>query len=95
MAEELEIYDMNDNLIEIEDRKKFYSEIKKEFEETGKITRKVKSIRLIVMNSQGRIYLQKRSNIKDENAGLYDKTIGGHVAKEDSWNMTLYVDCNS
>ena len=93
MSEKLEIYDLNSKLITIEDRKKFYSEIKKEFKETGKISKKVKSIRLILMNSSGRIYLQKRSKIKTENAGKYDKTVGGHVSAGDSFNMTVIREC--
>jgi len=93
MSEKLEIYDLNSKLITIEDRKKFYSEIKKEFKETGKISKKVKSIRLILMNSSGRIYLQKRSRVKTENAGKYDKTVGGHVSAGDSFNMTVIREC--
>ncbi len=93
MSEKLEIYDLNSELIGIEDREKFYAGIKAEFAETGKITKKVKSIRLILMNSQGRIYLQKRSKIKSENPGLYDKTVGGHVSAGDSFDMTVIREC--
>ncbi|PIN81401.1 hypothetical protein COV13_01115 [Candidatus Woesearchaeota archaeon CG10_big_fil_rev_8_21_14_0_10_32_9] len=93
MSETLEVYDLNSQLITIEDRKRFYSEIKKEFKESGKIFKKVKAIRLILMNSSGRIYLQKRSKIKTENAGKYDKTVGGHVSAGDSFNMTVIREC--
>jgi len=93
MGEKLEIYDLNSDLITIEDREKFYSEIKKEFKESGKISKKVKAIRLILMNSSGRIYLQKRSKLKTENAGKYDKTVGGHVSAGDSFNMTVIREC--
>ncbi len=31
MSEKLEIYDLNSNLIKIEDRKKFYSDIREEY----------------------------------------------------------------
>ncbi len=93
MSEKLEIYDLNSDLITIEDRKKFYSEIKKEFKETGKLSKKVKRINLILMNSSGRIYLQKRSKVKTENSGKYDKTVGGHVSAGDSFNMTVIREC--
>ena len=93
MSEKIEVYDLNSDLISIEEREKFYSEIKSEFEEKGKVSRKVKSIRLILMNSSGRIYLQKRSKIKSENAGLYDKTVGGHVSAGDSFDMTVVREC--
>lgn len=91
--EKLEIYDLDSNLIEIQDREDFYSEIKAEFEESGKISKKVKTIRLILMNSFGRIYLQKRSKLKSENSGLYDKTVGGHVTAGDSFDMTAIREC--
>jgi isopentenyldiphosphate isomerase len=93
MAEKLEIYDLKDNLIEIKDRNLFYNELESEFESKGKITKKVKSIRVLLMNSQGRIYLQKRSKRKEVNPGTYDKTIGGHVPAHHSWNMTLIREC--
>ncbi|MBU1111180.1 MAG: NUDIX domain-containing protein [archaeon] len=93
MAEKLEVYDLKGNLIGVQDRKEFYDEIKAEFKRTGKITKLVKTIRLLLMNSKGRIYLQKRSNLKNENPGLYDKTVGGHVAAGDSYNMTTIREC--
>jgi len=92
-SEKLEIYDLNSELIEIKGRKEFYSEIKNEFKETGKITKKVKSIKLILINSSGRIYLQKRSKIKAENSGKYDKTVGGHISAGDSFDMTVIREC--
>lgn len=93
MSEKLEIYDLNSELIKIDDRDKFYTEIKEEFNKSGKITKKVKSIRLLLMNSAGRIYLQKRSKLKSENPGLYDKTVGGHVSAGDSFDMTVIKEC--
>ncbi len=93
MAEKLEIYDLNSNLIKVQERTEFYQEARKEFAETGKISRKVKSVRLILMNSQGKIYLQKRSKIKSENAGMYDKTVGGHVSAGDSFDLTAIREC--
>ena len=93
MGEKLEIFDLKGKSIGVEDREKFYSEIKKEFDKKGKISRQVKSIRSLLMNSSGRIYLQKRSKTKAENSGLYDKTVGGHVAYKDSWNMTVVREC--
>jgi len=89
MKEVLEVYDLNSKLLGIKARSEFQDEINKEFKETGKITQKVKSIRLLLLNSDGRIYLQKRSNSKEENAGLYDKTVGGHVLAGQTWDITL------
>ena len=54
---------------------------------------KVKSIRLILLTSAGRIYLQKRSKIKNDNRGLYDKTVGGHVQAGSTFEMTVVKEC--
>ena len=93
MSEQLEIYDLNSKLLGVQERAEFYTEIKAEFAKTGKISRKVKSIRLLLMNSNGRIYLQKRSRTKSENAGMYDKSVGGHVSVEESFELTVVREC--
>ncbi len=93
MVELLETYDLKGNLLGKVERKKFYKEIEKEFERTNKITRQVKSVRTILLNSKGRIYAQKRSKFKEGNRGLYDKTIGGHVREDNSFELTLIREC--
>lgn len=93
MIEELEIYDLKGKLLGVKERKEYYSEIKEEFKTKERISTQVKAIRLILMNSSGRIYLQKRSKIKSENPGLFDKTIGGHVSKGHDWNITVIKEC--
>lgn len=45
------------------------------------------------MTSKGRIILQRRSKWKGDNAGLWDKTIGGHVTTEDSYDLTAIKEC--
>ncbi len=93
MSEILEVYNLDSEPIGNQDRAEYYNEIKEEFKRTGKITKKIKSIRLILLNSSGGIYLQKRSKNKKENPGLYDKTIGGHVKAGDSYDLTLTKEC--
>jgi len=94
MSELLEIYDLDGNIIKTQKRDEFYDEIKKEFKETGKITKQVKSIRMILLNSKGHMYIQKRSYYKKENAGLYDKTIGGHVVAGHTLGLTVVKECH-
>jgi isopentenyldiphosphate isomerase len=94
MAEKLEIYDLKDNLIEIKDRDLFYNEIKDEFKKTGKVTKQLKRVLLLLMNSKGKIVLQRRNNTKKENPGLFDKTIGGHVDEGDSYELTIIKECS-
>lgn len=74
-------------------RKSFYSELEKQIENNGEITITTKTVRAMVMNSAGRIYLQKRSNRKDVNCGLYDKTVGGHVISGTSYDVSLVLEC--
>ena len=93
MNELIEVYNLDGKLIKLEEKDKFHRDIEKEFFSKGKITRKIKTVRLILMNSKGRIYLQKRSKFKFDNPGLYDKTIGGHVSAKDAYDMTLIREC--
>lgn len=93
MKELLNVYNFQDKLVSTEERSHYESEIETEFAKTGKITRKVKSIRVLLMNSQGRVYVQKRSKTKKYNAGLYDKTIGGHILHNHTEHVTLVKEC--
>jgi len=94
MSEILEIYDLQGNLLGEQDRKVFYTNNKEEFKRTGKVSRQVKTIRLILMKSNGDIFIQKRSKNKAENPGLYDKTIGGHIPAGYPFDMTLIQEAH-
>ncbi len=93
MNEKIEVYDLEANLLKIQDRVEFYHEIKQEYRDSWKITKKIKSIRLILLNSSGDIYLQKRNKNKSENGGLYDKSVWGHVKSSDSYDLTAVKEC--
>ncbi len=93
MEELLDIYDLQDKLIGAQERDAFYRDIEAEYTSTGKITKKVKSIRVLLMNSHGRVYVQKRSEKKLHNSGLYDKTIGGHIQHNHTTHITLVKEC--
>jgi isopentenyldiphosphate isomerase len=94
MSEKLEVYDLDSNLIWIQDRKEFYEEIRKEFRGKWKITKKVKTIRMLLLNSKWKIILQKRSSIKSENSWMLDKTIWGHVEEWDSFELTFIKEAS-
>jgi len=93
MVELLEIYSEEGELIGEMEKKKFHQTQRKEFFEKGKVLSRHKAVRLILMNSSGRIILQRRSKWKGDNAGLWDKTIGGHVTKGDSFDLTMLKEC--
>jgi isopentenyldiphosphate isomerase len=87
--EPLEIYDLDGNFLKIQARKEFFDEAKKEYFEKGKVSKQVKRVLLLLMTSNGKIVIQKRNKHKYDNAGLFDKTLGGHVIAEDTNNLTL------
>ncbi len=93
MDELLEIYKLDGTPIGTEGRKEFNVNARKEFKENGTISKKYKTIKVIVMNSLGRIYLQKRSEMKSENSNLYDKTVGGHVTAGNTFELTVVKEC--
>ena len=93
MSEILQVYDLNSNLIGLEERKVYEKRIEEEYRNTSKITSKVKSIRLVLMASNGRMFLQKRSITKNSNPGMIDKSIGGHVSADHSFHLTVIKEC--
>jgi len=93
MDELLEIFDLNEKPIDVLPRKRYYDQVKKEFKITGKISTQIKIVRLLLMNSEGQIYIQKRSDEKSENPGLYDKAVGGHVTKGETPDISLKREC--
>lgn len=91
--EKVKVFALNGKFLGMQNRKKFYGEVRKEHRKTGKITRQVHTIRVFLMNSKGGIYLTKRSGLKKENKLLYDKTIGGHIRGDESPEYTLLREC--
>ena len=88
----LEIYDLRGNPLGVQARSSFYEEIRQEFTTNGSITRQVKIATGFLLNSRGGIYLQKRSLDKQENPGLYDKSVGGHVLAGMPFELTLVLE---
>ena len=93
MKELLEIFDLKQNFLKIQERVSFYEEIENEFYQEGNISKKIKVVNVLILNSKGRIYLQKRSLLKSQNSGLYDKTVGGHVNCSQSYDVTVIKEC--
>jgi|GEM_PF-538937 len=88
----LETYDLREDFRGLMTREDFYKEIEAEYLKTGKITKQVRSVRALIMNTNGRILLQKRSEDKKYNAGLYDKTLGGHCTLRQQSNLALVAE---
>ncbi|MFW5774791.1 MAG: NUDIX domain-containing protein, partial [Chitinivibrionales bacterium] len=74
-------------------RADYYRDCRLEFDERGRITTRIKHVRLLLMNTDGRIYLQKRSCGKGENPGLWDKSIEGHVPADSAFDTAMIREC--
>ena len=79
--------------IGVVEKSESHDQMKKEFKEKGVVSTRHKHVLLMILTSQGRVILQRRSRWKGDNAGLWDKTIGGHVAKDDSYDLTILKEC--
>ncbi|MCB9358591.1 NUDIX domain-containing protein [Candidatus Woesearchaeota archaeon] len=91
-AELLEVYDLHEDFIKVDERAKIYKELEEEYQSTKKITKQLRTVRALIMNTRGRILLQKRSEDKSYNAGLYDKTLGGHCNHRQQSDLALVAE---
>ena len=73
----LDVVDENDQVIAIRTRGEIHAR--------GLMHR---AVHILVFNSSGALFLQKRSMLKDENPGLWDSSAAGHVDSGES-----YLDC--
>jgi len=80
----IKVFSLDGSHIGHEKKPDFYRKLRAEHAKTGKVTKKAQTIRLLLLNSEGKIFLTRRSEKKDENRGLFDKTLGGHVRKDES-----------
>jgi len=93
MKEMLDYYSFQGELIGSMEKKNLHKKMRAEYLKKGKITVRHKHVRLILMTSNGRVILQRRSKWKGDNAGLWDKTIGGHVTSGDDYELTMLKEC--
>lgn len=87
--ENIKVFDLKNKFIKFENKFKFYKSLRKEFALNGKVTRKVHTVRLFLLDGEGKIYLSRRSRIKKENSLLFDKTIGAHIRKNETPEYTV------
>jgi len=93
MSEIINTYLLDDpeTIIPME-RKEFYREQIEVYKKTGKPTRANDIIDIFIFNSHQELLVQKRSYDKTHNAGLLDKSIGGHVRYGDSADYSVMVE---
>ncbi len=73
-------------------RDDFYKEQIEVFKKTGKPSRAIEIVQIILFTSDQEIILQKRSNKKKHNAGLMDKSVGGHIQHKNTPTYTVMVE---
>jgi isopentenyldiphosphate isomerase len=74
------------------DRKEFYDEQVKVFKKTGKTSKAIEVVQVLLFTTDKEVILQKRSNTKYHNPSFLDKTMGGHVKFGDSLTYTVMVE---
>jgi len=93
MENKIEIYNLDSEMDTIDSVENFYDCVRRDFEVDGQAQRKAKVVSLILMNSAGELYIQKREKNKVQSTGIYDKTIGGHVKVGDNFERSLIIEC--
>jgi isopentenyldiphosphate isomerase len=93
MKEMLKIYSYQGEYVGEMEKSEAHNVMKQQFSQTGKVQIKHRDVKLILINSKGRIILQRRSKWKGDNAGMWDKTIGGHVSADDSYDLAMLKEC--
>lgn len=93
MSETITTYNLGNLDVAIPmDRNEFYKEQIENFEKGEKPTRAVGIINIFIFDETGELFVQKRSDNKTHNAGMLDKTIGGHITYGDSNDYTVMVE---
>ena len=90
----IQVYDINGNPLEPRPRKEVHNELIKSFHEEKETQAKHRHIRVMLMRPDGSFYLQQRSTLKKENAGLIDKPVAGHVGLGDEYGSAVIHECN-
>ncbi|MDO8443883.1 MAG: hypothetical protein Q7S80_00015 [bacterium] len=93
MSETITTYEAESPVTAIQmDRDKFYREQIELSEKGIKPTTAVAIVDVLMFDTKGEIFIQKRSNTKAHNPGLFDKSMGGHVRFGDTTDYTVMVE---
>lgn len=71
----LDVVDDNDRVIDTRTRGEIH-----------RLDLKHRAVHLLVFNDAGQLFLQKRSLLKDNNPGLWDSSVSGHVDASESYD---------
>jgi len=91
--EMIEVYSDKGKLLGVKENKQCHDAMREEFLRTGKVSIHHKHSRVLLLASSGKLILQKRSKWKGDNPGLWDKTVGGHAFRHESYDFTAVREC--
>jgi len=94
IKEFLDVYSDEGEKIGQMEKKEFHEKLRKDYLENGSASLRHKHVKLLLLNSKGRLILQRRSKWKGDNAGLWDKTIGGHASSEEDYALAMLKECS-
>lgn len=92
MAEQLRVYDVDGKDVGIWDRDEYYRVIREQNTKNEQISYLVDTVKALVFTERGRIWVQTRSLEKSDNAGLMDKSVGGHVKAHLTPDESLHTE---
>lgn len=93
MAETITTYKIMEPEIALpKDRAEFYAEQITNFEKDKKPELAVGIVNIMIFDEKGEIFIQKRSDNKAHNAGMLDKSIGGHITFGDNPDFTVIIE---
>ena len=93
MAETITTYKIKDpNTAPPMDRVEFYTKQVELFKKNKKPDTAVGIVNIFIFDEKGEIFVQKRSDNKAHNAGMLDKSIGGHITYGDNPDFTVMVE---
>src|SRR3989338_4113825 len=90
--EYIEAYNHLGQLMKIKEKDRLLAEIKRYSKKHGDANLAVRVVHLFLMNMVGELYIVKRAK-KDENPYLYDKTLGAHMKRGETYDIGLQREC--
>jgi isopentenyldiphosphate isomerase len=94
MQEMLEVYSRDGKRLgKVIEKDDFHDRMREEYLKGGKVTIKHLHGRALLLTTEGKLILQKRSKWKGDNPGLWDKSIGGHSFNHEAFDFTIVREC--
>jgi len=87
MSEQVKVFSKNRSFLKIVDKSDHHKKMMQEFFKKGKVSTHHRHSKILFLTSQGKLILQKRSKWKGDNPGVWDKTVGGHLFRNETFDF--------